>query len=172
MAKKRSKRRPVAGSMLLLLAALAVLYTSVSFVPEPAWSSVERVTARSTAHALSVLGVEAKARGVYVVSPVFAFHVIRECTAVFPIVIFLSALVATPGTLHHKAWGAAAGTAALFLVNQVRLVSLFYVGRFFPTAFETVHSLVWQSLMILACLLAWLAWLSITVRERTNGGRH
>ena len=45
-------------------------------------------------------------------------------------------------------------------LNQVRLVSLFFIGRWFPNAFHTAHVLVWQSLIIFFTIVIWLIWTS------------
>ena len=44
------------------------------------------------------------------------------------------------------------------MINQVRLVSLFYIGHWFPGSFQTAHLVVWQSLMIFATVILWLLW--------------
>jgi exosortase H (IPTLxxWG-CTERM-specific) len=115
-------------------------------------------TAKSTAWTLSLLGAQAQAQGSTVVSTHFTFNVITECTAVFPIIIFLAAVLAYPASWKRKLVGAAAGIPLLLLINTVRLVSLFYIGYLYPTFFETAHLLVWQSLMIFFTLLIWLLW--------------
>jgi hypothetical protein len=46
----------------------------------------------------------------------------------------------------------------IFIINEVRLISLFYIGIYAPAIFDTTHLLVWQSLMILFALGLWLLW--------------
>lgn len=115
-------------------------------------------TARTTAWALWLLGADGRADGTLVTSSIFTVKIIDECTAVFPIMIFLAAVVAYPSRWRKKLVGAALGVPALLLVNLIRLVSLFYIGHWFPDAFETAHLLVWQSLIIFFTVLLWLLW--------------
>lgn len=37
-------------------------------------------------------------------------------------------------------------------------MTLCYVYRSYPQAFETLHMLVWQSLMIFLTLVVWIVW--------------
>ncbi|MCZ7625613.1 MAG: hypothetical protein M5R38_07025 [Candidatus Methylomirabilis sp.] len=43
-------------------------------------------------------------------------------------------------------------------MNLIRVVSLMYIGRYFPSFFETAHLLIWQSVIIFCALLIWLYW--------------
>ncbi len=115
-------------------------------------------TARLTAWTLWLLGFEATTDRTLVISSLYTADIIFECTAVFPLMIFLAAVVAYPATLRAKAFGLAAGVPTILLFNQVRLLTLFFIGRYYPAAFETAHLVVWQSLMIFFTLALWLAW--------------
>ena len=118
-------------------------------------------TATSTAWALWLLGAHGQAKGDLVESTVTSCRIVSECTALYPAVIFVSAVVAAPSTLRQKAW-AGVGVPVLILVNLARIVSLCYIQHWFPGALETAHYVVWQSLMIFFTLLLWLFWASRT----------
>jgi exosortase H (IPTLxxWG-CTERM-specific) len=123
-------------------------------------------TARATAWSLRRLGLEALAQGNLVVSELQPIRIIFECTAVFPAGIFAAAVLAFPTRWLWKLFGLSAGLAALVVINQVRLVSLVYIGHSFPDAFEFSHHVVWQSLIIFFTLVVWLLWAS-----RAGGSR-
>ena len=116
------------------------------------------LTAQMTAWALRLLGAEAQANGKLVSSSIFSVEIIWECTAVFPIAVFVAAVLAYPCSWASKAFGVLAGVPLLIGVNLVRLVSLCYIGRAYPAAFETAHLLVWQSLFVFVTTLAWIVW--------------
>lgn len=125
------------------------------------------LTTQSTAWALRLLGANGHAEDTIVSSSLFSVKIVSECTAVFPIMIFIAAVAAYPSPWRKRALGIAAGIPILILVNLVRLVSLFYIGHSFPNAFERAHLLVWQSLIIFFTLLLWLVWATriVPVRE-------
>jgi len=122
-------------------------------------------TAQMLAGALWLLGAEGQTAGTVVTSKIFSAEIITECTAIFPIMIFLAAVIAYPSGWKKKLWGIALGVPAILVVNLIRLVSLFYIGYWFPTVFEAAHLLVWQSLIIFFAVLFWLVWVEVFVHR-------
>jgi len=116
------------------------------------------IIARSTGFIISIFGAKVQVSGTVISSPLFSVEVIPACTGLFPTVIFISAVLAYPCKLKEKLIGIGLGIPAIFLVNLVRMVSLFYVGAYFPQIFEATHLLFWQSLIIIAAVLLWLLW--------------
>lgn len=115
-------------------------------------------TAWMGAWVLRLLGIDATPWKNEIVSPSLTFVVITECTAVLPVLLFLSAVVAYPTSWRRKVVGILVGAPILLGINQVRLVSLFYIGMHFPRILEGAHLVVWQSLMIFFTVLLWLLW--------------
>lgn len=115
-------------------------------------------TARLTAWTLRLLGANGQSSGPLVTSSVYSAEIITECTAVYIMILFLSAVSAYPTSWKAKLSGVLLGAPALVIVNQIRLVSMFYIGHLFPSAAETIHLLVWQSLMVFFTVFIWLFW--------------
>ncbi|MCH8148971.1 MAG: hypothetical protein IH987_13495 [Planctomycetes bacterium] len=63
------------------------------------------------------------------------------------------------------------GTSFLLLFNLVRIVSLYYVGIFFPSQFEIMHRGVWQPVFIFVPLFLWVMW-SRRVERRSTVRSH
>jgi len=123
-----------------------------------ALSSLERGIASIASGILDLLGSRTVVVGATIESPRFSLSVVTACTGLFLTAVFVAAVIAYPSRLWEKAVGAAAGAAAIFLLNLVRLVTLFYVGVYLPHLVEPVHLLVWQSLLIVSVLVFWLVW--------------
>lgn len=115
-------------------------------------------TARTLGWALDALGEKSTVRGVFVSCARCSLEIIGECTAFFPTAILIAAVLASPATWRARLLGLGLGIPALYLINLVRLVTLCYVYRSYPQAFETLHMLVWQSLMIFLTLVVWIVW--------------
>lgn len=128
-----------------------------------AW--LNHATAAMLAGALWLLGAGGQTVGTVVTSKIFSAEIITECTAIFPLMIFLAAVIAYPSGWKKKLWGIVLGVPAILFVNLIRLVSLFYVGYWFPSVFETAHLLVWQSLIIFFAVLFWLVWVEFFVHR-------
>ncbi len=125
---------------------------------ERATLAVRRVFAVTTSVLLNALGNVTAASGTDIVSNGFGISVVTACTGLFVTGLFLIAVAAFPTTWRAKLVGASAGLATLFVVNVVRLTSLYYVGTYWRSALEPIHQLVWQSLVIAVAVSLWLLW--------------
>jgi exosortase/archaeosortase family protein len=115
-------------------------------------------TASVTGFLLNLTGRNVAVNDTVVSSAIFSFQIVDLCTAVMPMMIFTAAILAFPARIKEKIVGLLLGLIGIFLVNQVRLVSLFFIGAYAPGIFEVAHLLVWQSLMILLAIGLWLIW--------------
>ena len=62
--------------------------------------------------------------------------------------------------------GLVAGFAAIQVINLVRVVSLFWIGAHRPALFSSSHTVLWQSAVVLASVLMFLAWAAHGERAR------
>ena len=153
-----ARNRPVLKSLAvfvgIILAFILALPVYRGFINGPFSVAV----ANSTGFLLRVFGVGARATGTSVISPMFSVEVIPACSGIFAYILFLAAVLAYPCKLKAKAMGIALGFATIFILNLVRMVSLFYIGTYLPQFFEVAHLLFWQSLMIACTALLWFFW--------------
>lgn len=164
----RLTRRP--GLLLALAGAAGLLAALVRFFePKIEWvfGPVDRLTAEATAVTLRWVGVEAERAG-SVVSHAggFEIYVYYLCTAWPLAAVMMIGLVPLAGKPSAKLAVAAAGTVGLVAINQLRLLSLFQVGLYWPEAFDVLHHWVWEPLMLLCVGLVWVLW-SAHQRRRT-----
>jgi archaeosortase B (VPXXXP-CTERM-specific) len=122
-------------------------------------------TASVTGFLLNLSGRDVVVNDTIVSSTIFSFQVVDLCTAVMPMLIFTAAILAFPAKIKEKVIGLLLGLVGIFMVNQIRLISLFFIGAYAPGIFEVAHLLVWQSLMILVAIGLWLIWVYKYVRN-------
>jgi archaeosortase B (VPXXXP-CTERM-specific) len=134
-------------------------------VPSRPFHAFMAFTANSIGVLLNLTGRNVTVQDTVVSSSQFAYQIVDLCTAVMPMLILTAAIIAYPSRVKEKLVGLLIGLLGIFLVNQVRLVSLFYIGIYAPGIFETAHLLVWQSLMILLAIGLWLIWVYKYVRS-------
>ena len=108
--------------------------------------------------ALNILSLKATVSGTMLRIDGFAAQIDDVCTGIFVVAIYLSAVLAYPSRPGEKLKGFLLGASAILVLNMIRVVSLMYIGRYFPALFEAAHLLVWQSLIIFSALLVWIYW--------------
>jgi len=162
------RQRSILRSWLVFLMLLMGMHLLLDWSGPRVWDFLDTSTARMTSWALSILGIDAHAQGKDVISSIFTLRIIRECTAVHPVMIYVAAVFAYPCAWLPRLVGAAAGTVGLLLVNQVRLVSLCFVGHSYPESFENAHMLVGQSLIIFVTVLFWIVWASMVIPKHDS----
>jgi exosortase H (IPTLxxWG-CTERM-specific) len=117
---------------------------------------------------LNIFGMGTKAVGENISSPRFSVNIARGCDAVEAMALFASALLAFPARWNYKLIGFFVGIAALFILNIVRVVSLFLTGIYFPKAFEIMHVEVWQVVFIIFAIGLWIFWIKISRKGRPH----
>jgi len=115
-------------------------------------------TAELTSASLRLLGLASQTNGRWVWSSICSYEIIGECAAYYPVAIFVAAVAAFPARWTRRLLGIVLGVPAVVFVNQVRLVSLCYVQHWIPEYFETIHIVIWQSLIIVLTVVLWLIW--------------
>ena len=92
------------------------------------------------------------------------------CNAVEACIMLTAAILAYPAALGRKIIGLVLGCVAIQALNLVRIVSLFYLVQWSARAFEFAHLYLWQALIMLDVLLAWLLWLRWIARGQFGAG--
>ncbi len=121
---------------------------------EPFTAGVARVGGWTAA----LFGEDVKMVGTAIVSPRFAVNVRTGCNGLETIYIFFAGVLAFPAPWIRKLWGLLLGFFAIQLLNNVRIVSLFYIGVYFPQHFEDSHIVIWQVIVILFGVALFLLW--------------
>jgi len=141
------------GVAFLLLA--GALYYLVSLLDE----HVLRPTAAVFGWLLSLLGQQHEVDGAFIRGGAQNFEIVGECTAVLPTVLLVSAIACYPAPWRSRVVGVLIGVPAVLLVNQLRLLTLWFVHGHAVDAFELVHVYLWQPLMVVLVLVLFVLWL-------------
>lgn len=142
---------------LVLLAAgfsLVALKPVNDHVIEPFTGGIARVSGG----VLDLIGQDVTRDGTVIQSPRFAVNIRNGCNGVETMLIFLAAVLAFPAAWGARLAGLALGVLAIQLINLVRVVALFLTGVYFPSLFDSSHTVIWQSIVILSGVLLWIFW--------------
>jgi len=106
-----------------------------------------------------------ESRTLFVPGGSFGMRVDNDCNGAWAHLIFLAAVLAYPASWKEKLLGLTVGQSLLFLLNVVRVASLFVIGVYVPSVFRATHVYVWQFLIIGLALLLFVVWVDKFVRR-------
>jgi exosortase H (IPTLxxWG-CTERM-specific) len=170
----RDPRKPVKKSparFLLTFAGLLILFYAIialhpvnDHVVVPFTGAVARLSGRI----LNVLGERVSVAGTVISSSAFTVNIENGCNGLETALLLAAAVLAFPASWRQRVAGFFLGFAAIEFVNLVRVVSLFWIGAHRPRWFGSAHTLVWQSLVVLAGVGLFVVWASIVTQKSSR----
>jgi exosortase/archaeosortase family protein len=103
--------------------------------------------------------VGARAVGFSLRAPGGGLNVLNGCEGLEALFLLVAALCVAPLPWRARMLGLALGTPFVFVVNQVRIVTLFYAARSSHALFDSLHSIVTPIAVILCVSVYFYAWL-------------
>jgi exosortase H (IPTLxxWG-CTERM-specific) len=142
------------------LVLLAALYFLVAWRPvndrviEPFTSGIASVSGAI----LRVMGEPITVNDTTISGGGFAVNIENGCNGIETALLFASAVLAFPAPWRARLVGAVLGLLAIQVVNFVRVVSLFWIGRHHPAFFQSSHTVIWQSAVVLFGVVLFFLW--------------
>jgi exosortase H (IPTLxxWG-CTERM-specific) len=134
----------------------------VAFVVEKFTSSLVGISGGL----IHLFGGRALVNGVVLASPEgFAVRVENGCNAINVTILLWSAILVYPAPWLQKLKGLAAGTLILHAINLLRIISLYYLGRYNQSWFEFAHLYLWESLIVIDTLVIFWGWALVVRRS-------
>ena len=126
----------------------------------PAVTAFTRGLVEISAIVIRLFGGHATALQVTLQNPSngFAMEVLDGCNGDDVAVLLWAAILAYPASWLQKGKGLLAGTATIYVINFLRIISLFYLGQYDMRWFEFAHLYVWESVFVLLTLTIFWIW--------------
>jgi exosortase H (IPTLxxWG-CTERM-specific) len=160
----KSPKRFLLGfaALLILFYAVMAIHPVNDHVVVPFTAAVARVSAKI----LNVMGERVAVAGTAITSNAFTVNIENGCNGLETALLLAAAVLAFPASWRQRLAGFFLGFALIEGVNLVRVVSLFWIGAHRPRWFGSAHTLVWQSLVVLAGVGIFVLWASIVTPKR------
>ncbi|HEY7213335.1 MAG TPA: exosortase H [Thermoanaerobaculia bacterium] len=155
---RRNRRELTFLILFLVLLGGGFTLISLNWVNDHAVEPFTAAVARASGVALNLLGQGVTMQGTVIRNSRFSVNIRNGCNGVEAMLIFLAAVLAFPATWRSRLAGLALGILAIQIVNLVRVVALFLTGVYFPRIFESSHTVIWQTIVILFGVLLWIFW--------------
>jgi len=167
----RAYRQEIAFlTVFLLILAGGFTLLSLTWVNDHLVEPFTGLVADASGVTLNLLGQHVTMQGTVLRSARFAVNIRNGCNGIEALIIFLAAILAFPATWRSRLIGLALGTLAIQVVNLVRVVALFLTGAYLPSWFESSHTVIWQTIVILCAVLLWIFWAQ-RYAERTGAAQ-
>jgi exosortase H (IPTLxxWG-CTERM-specific) len=114
---------------------------------------------------LRAIGQQVTVSGTVIRGGTFAVDIKNGCNAVEAVAFLVAAILAFEAPIGMRIAGAIAGSIILELLNVLRIVTLYLLGKYYRDLFDMFHLAVWQSLMFGAAVLIFLVWTSRATRH-------
>ena len=155
-----NERKPVlifAGSFLLICLGFYL-------ITNMAWFSSFRapilaVYSSISAVFLNILGYGVTATGELLSSNAFSVSIEEGCDAIAPAILYAVSVAIFPIAWKARWKGLLFGLLAIFVLNIIRIVTLFLTGIYVPSLFEFMHVDFWQAIFIVFTVGIWIYWM-------------
>jgi exosortase H (IPTLxxWG-CTERM-specific) len=155
---RRNRREIAFLALFIVLLGGGFTLISVNWVNDHVIEPFTGGIARTSGAVLNLLGQNVTLRGTIISSPRFAVNIRNGCNGVEAMLIFLAAVLAFPAPWRSRLAGLGLGILAIQVVNLIRVVALFLTGVYFPSIFDTSHTVIWQTVVIQSGVLLWIYW--------------
>jgi exosortase/archaeosortase family protein len=116
------------------------------------------VIIKATSVGLNLVDLQTTANALGIEGPV-GLGVGNDCNGSWAHLILTAAILSFPAaTLYSKILGLIGANITLFVINAVRIASLYLCALYYPALTETMHVYVWQFLIILVAVLLFSFW--------------
>lgn len=153
-------RKPGIVFVARFFAALVVFYVVVASAPvnDQVIVPFTKLIVRTSAAILRAVHEPIDVVGTVIRTSSFALDVRNGCNAVEAMLLLASAMIAFPATVRSRLAGLLVASAAVQILNLIRVSSLVWLGEHHRGAFDLVHVAVWQTIVILAALTMFIFW--------------
>jgi exosortase/archaeosortase family protein len=118
---------------------------------------------------LKLLGQGTKSNAENIYSSDFSIQIKKGCDAIAPMILYTLSILFFPVAFKHKPKGILVGLVLLFVLNIIRIVSLYLTGKYIHVLFDIMHTDIWQIIFIVFTLYLWLMWLrKVTQKPSDN----
>ena len=140
--------------------ALFYIFAVQPFYVENIQQPVSAFFASVTSGLLHLFGQNTQANGMDITSPEYSLSIKKGCDAIAPVMLVVAGVLLFPAEWKKKLIGIGIGLFALFGLNLVRIISLYFIGIHAPDLFEFMHIEFWQVVFIGLAILYFFYWLN------------
>jgi len=152
------QKRPIlffVGGFVILMVLFYAFWQS-AFFNNSIHPKIVAVNAKLSGIILNLFGQHTETNREVISSASYSISISKGCDAIEAIALFLATTLAFPLSWRVKFRGLIIGVSVLFFLNIIRIVSLFFIGLYFPNIFEMMHVQIWPVIIIIFATVLWV----------------
>ena len=150
---------------------LLLIFMAAFFALQWAWGQargtamerlvIDQATVRPAAFLVNLISpnTSAYADGSRLKAPGGGINILNGCEGTEVLFLLYAGLLAAPLTWRARMLGAVAATLFVYVLNQLRIIALFFAFRADPALFDALHGTIAPLLLIACSLLFFIYWL-------------
>lgn len=154
----RHRRELTFLMLFLLLLGGGFTAISVNWVNDHGVEPFTAGVTQASGATLNLLGQNVTLHGTVIRGSRFAVNIRNGCNGIEAMLIFLAAMLAFPASWKSRLIGLTLGILVIQIVNLVRVIALYLTGVYFPRIFDSSHTVIWQTIVVLFAVLLWIFW--------------
>jgi len=157
---KNFTKKPINRFLIIFFSVLGAYYVLVMFSFFTALlSDFAGIGARIASSAINTLGGNANHFGNYIISNGNSMQVGIGCDGSEPIILLIAAILGIKSSINSKVSGILIGSSILFVLNQIRILGLFYFNISYPEYFDLMHNDIFPLVTVVASGGLFILWL-------------
>jgi len=148
----------------MLIIVLAALW-AIQIFPQAdiVFTPLNILTAQASAAFLAAIGLPVTQELTRLThSSGFSCEIDASCTALVPALLLAAAILGWRASWRARLIGVVVGVGALLIINQLRLVSLVWLGVQAPAWFELTHVWLWPATLLFVTAGYWYVWTRVS----------
>lgn len=132
--------------------------------------AIDALTVRPSAAAINLISPQeqAAARGNAIVSPYLQLSVRNGCEGIESILLLVAAIAAFRARWQWRLLGITVGVGFVYLLNQVRIVALYYAFQYDRSLFAAIHGYIGPAIIVLLASAFFLLWMRRDARAHVS----
>lgn len=116
---------------------------------------------------INIFGFDTKVVNENIIGQGFSLEIKKGCDAIAPMILYTLSILFFPTSFKTKPKAIGIGLLLMFILNIIRIVTLYAIREYFPSIFDIMHTDVWQIIFIAFTMFLWLRWLKQIMSEKT-----
>jgi exosortase/archaeosortase family protein len=151
---KKGQRYTKFAVYFLVLLFLSQIVTHLEIISEP----LTYGTTHLTFQLIKIFYKQITLNGFHILGGI-DMEIIYECTGIYGIIVFTSAVLSSWYLAWEKALALLWGIPCIYALNLIRLVSIFLISQWRPSWFDFMHTFFWQLFLLFFVVYFFYTWL-------------